>query len=614
MILPPPPTPAPAPDPVDRLLGLLGPPPCPGPVLDPLLCLFPSLYRLLGADAILAVLQRTGTQSRRQRRLPAHDVVWLVIAGSLFRDRSLPLVWRHLHPSSDAAEPADSSFTQARQRLGALPLQLLFHRTCRPVAEEGLAGVFHGCWLLVALDGTVLEAPDTPENRRVLGAASNQHGAAAFPQLRLAALCEVGCHAVTDVEMGPYHASEQALSLRLLRRLPAGRLVLMDRGLSYYGLVAALRRRKSHVLARVKARQRELAVERVLPDGSYLSTIYPGHNQRRARRGGIRVRVIRYTHDDPRRDGCGEESVLITTVLDGKALTARQAVLLYPWRWEEESVFAEIKETMLKNAQPLLRSKEPTLVVQEVYGLLIGHYLLRRVMAQAARAAAAAAVRLSFKHSLEILEDRMKDEADDRWRAGLCREVSRQKLRPKRLRRQPRVKKATRSRWPNKKPGAKPPPQPTKPFDKVLRLRHDGHLFGGKKFLHFSGAGTQLDELEQLILKGVALIQNEKTPWREFSHVNPFGKKVRIICNRNLRVQECVNLFAVGAVACRKFRTDGLAAQPGSAIFKILAGIFAGGLERNCGLEQRGKAVDIGLQLILKQFLGNQIIRALAAR
>jgi hypothetical protein len=427
------------------------------------------LYLLPPPGAILAALEASAARSRRRRRLPADEVVWLVIAQSWFADRSIPMVWRHLHPSSDEAEPADASFTQARQRLGASPLNLLFHRTCRPLAPAGMAGVWHGPWLVVALDGSVFETPDTAANRRALGRASNQHGEGAFPQLRLAAICEVGTHAITDVEMGPYATSEQELSVRLLRRLPKGRLVLMDRGLSYFELVEMVRRRKSHVLARVKL-SRALPVERALPDGSYLSTIYPGYNERRAGRGGIRVRVIRYTHDDPNRDGCGCETVLITTVLSVQALTARQAVQLCPWRWEEESVFAEIKGTMLLDKQPLLRSKTPGLVVQEVYGLLIGHYLMRQQMARAAEQAGAEAVRLSFKRSLEVFEDRMSEGAGAGWLAGLRGEIGRQKLRPKRPRRYPRVKKATRSRWPNKKPGTKPPPQPTKPFAKVMRI------------------------------------------------------------------------------------------------------------------------------------------------
>ena len=111
-----------------------------------------------------------------------------------------------------------------------------------------------------------------------------------------------------------------------------------------------------------------------------------------------------------------------------------------------------------------------------MYGLLIGHYLVRREMACAARASGAEAVRLSFKHSLEVLEDRMKDAAGPGWAAGLRREMGQQKLRPKRLRRYPRVRKGGRSHWPNKKPGSKPPPQPTRPFDKVMRiLQTDGH-------------------------------------------------------------------------------------------------------------------------------------------
>lgn len=485
MILPPKPRP---PDPLDRLerQGAALPPDVPGDLLPPPPQhqppapehLFPSLYLLLSRPAIDEVLHRTGTASQRCRRLPAHEVVWLTIAQSWFPQRSLPTVWRHLHPCPDRPEPVDSAFTQARQRLGARPLRLLFHRTCRPLSVPGVLGAYHRHWLLVALDGSVFEAPDTPANRRVLGAASNQHGTGAFPQLRLAALCEVGTHALTDVEIGPYAASEQALARRLLRRLPAQRLVLMDRGLSYFELIAAIRRRRSHVLARVKAQQRDLPVEEALPDGSYLSTIYPTSNAKRARQSGLRVRVVRYTHDDATRDGCGEESCLVTTILSGALLSAWEAVRLYPWRWEEESVFAEIKQTLLANKQPLLRSKEPTLVVQEVYGLLLGHYLVRRVMAQAARQrqAAVAAVRLSLRNSVRVLEDWLAVPVAGNWLEGLRREVSWQGLRPKRPRRYPRVRKATRARWPSKKPGSPPPPQPTQHLSEIIRvLQTDDH-------------------------------------------------------------------------------------------------------------------------------------------
>jgi hypothetical protein len=347
VILPPPPR---KPDPVERLARklraaklnihddttrvndfLLTPPP--KEALDRIL----PLYQLLPVSLVRDALRQARRHSRRQRDLPAHCVVWLAVAQSLFRDRSIPLVWRHLHSSRDRPEPDDSAFTHARKRLGAEPLRLLFHHVAAPLGRPGTNSAFHRGWPLFALDGSIFEVPDTPANRAYFGSSSNQHKEGAFPQLQALALCEVGNHAVTDFEFGPYRVSELALSEKLLLRLPKGVLLLMDRGLSYYEQVRLTLDRGSHVLARVKAEQRALPVEEELPDGSYLSTIYPSSNDRRADEGGIAVRVVRYTHNDPNRDGTGEQSCLITTVLDPAELSAQEAIKLYPWRWEEET-------------------------------------------------------------------------------------------------------------------------------------------------------------------------------------------------------------------------------------------------------------------------------------
>jgi hypothetical protein len=457
------------PDPLDRLARQLrdatlsinadiaavncsAPHPPPKDVLDRIL----PLYQLLPVSLVLDVLHSTRRHSRRQRDLPAHCVVWLVVAGSLFRDRSLPLVWRHLHSSRNEAEPDDSSFSHARKRLGAAPLRELFRRVAAPLGRPGMSSCFHRRWRVLGLDGSIFELADTPANRSHFGSSSNQHKDGAFPQLQALALCELGAHAVLDFEFGPYRVSELALSERLLLRLPEGCLLLMDRGLSYYEQVRlVLRRRDCHVLARVKATQRELPVEEVLPDGSYLSTIYPSADDRRAKRGGIRVRVIRYTHDDPGRDGCGAETCLITTLLDPADLSASEAIALYPWRWEEESTLKEIKEVLLEGKVPLLRSKTPELVEQELYGLLLAHFVVRSVMAAGACAAEVEPSRLSFKRSQEIVEDYLMEKpgrgGKRAWLKRLVAEVGRQELREKKPRSNPRVKKVTRSKWPGKK-------------------------------------------------------------------------------------------------------------------------------------------------------------------
>jgi transposase IS4-like protein/DDE family transposase len=429
-----------------------------------------SLFCFCPLQLVLSVLNDTGRQSVRQRRLPAHQVVYFIIGCSLFRDKSLPEVWQQLHTLDEQREPDSSAFTHARKRLGIRPLRTLYRRLVTSAAA--LPGALHKEWRLLALDGSVWEMPDTKENRIFFGSASNQHSLAAFPQLRVAALCEVKTHAVIDFEYDRYDVSEQALSTPLLQRLPSGCLVLMDRGLSYFPQVHVVQQRHGDVLARVKV-SRALPVEEVLPDGSYRSHIYPDYNASRRKEGGIAVRVICYSHDDAQRSSCGEETILITTVLDWRVLTAVEAVMLYPWRWDEESALDEIKTVMQQGKQPLLRSKTPELVQQELYGLMLGHYVTRKVMALAAFAAEVEPTRLSFTSCLSTFKQWLTENSRQGFKRRckvLLKKLAEKELREKRERSYPRVKKAGRQKWPVKRTGSAPPEQPSKPFAQAMYI------------------------------------------------------------------------------------------------------------------------------------------------
>ena len=81
---------------------------------------------------IVQALKTTGTASIRRRRLPAEQVVWLVIALALYRHQSMPEVLATLDlalPSSEESAVCKSAVTQARQRLGAAPMKDLFSQT-----------------------------------------------------------------------------------------------------------------------------------------------------------------------------------------------------------------------------------------------------------------------------------------------------------------------------------------------------------------------------------------------------------------------------------------------------------------------------------------------------
>ncbi|HEY8983521.1 MAG TPA: hypothetical protein VIU15_28580 [Streptomyces sp.] len=54
--------------------------------------------------------------------------------------------------------------TQARQRLGSEVLREIFTDLARPAATAATPGAFLGRWRLMAIDGFVLDLPDTAAN------------------------------------------------------------------------------------------------------------------------------------------------------------------------------------------------------------------------------------------------------------------------------------------------------------------------------------------------------------------------------------------------------------------------------------------------------------------
>jgi hypothetical protein len=424
-----------------------------------------GLYHLLPPERIAHVLESAGRQSIRARRIPAAAATRLVVALGLFADLSIPQVWRRLHPATDASEPVDSAFAQARARLGVRPLRELFDAVARPMATHQTIGASYRGWRLMALDGTTLDLPDTAPNARAFGRPRTDRADGAFPQLRLLALCELGTRAICGLVIKPGRRGEQVMAGPLIDRLESGMLLIWDRGFFGFPLAERVIRSGAHLLARVPAGAALVPTQR-LDDGSYLAQLRPP----RGRPGpGLTVRVIEYTHNDPNRPGCGQRNRLLTDLLNPDELPAAEAPVVYHERWEQELAFDELK-THLSGRDVPIRSKTPAGVVQEVYGLVLAHYLIRRVIHDAAVTASADPDRVSFVGALRVFWCRLPESpaAPADWYRGLLREVRRQRLRPRRERWYPRVIKRKMSNWNKKRAEHIRPPQPTKPFREAV--------------------------------------------------------------------------------------------------------------------------------------------------
>ncbi len=359
------------------------------------------------AALIDAVLADTGRQSRRQRQLPARLMVYYVIALALYAQASYGEVLRCLLEGlrwlrlagADPALAGKSAITRARTRLGADPLKHLFQRVARPCAEPATPGAWYRGRRLVSLDGTTIDLPDAPDLERRFGRPAASRGASGFPQLRLLALTETGTHAIFAATFGPYDVSEVRLAPELLQQLQPGMLCLADRAFVGFDLWRTATAPGADLLWRVR-RNQVLPCRRRLPDGSYLSRLYASPKQRRHNDGGLAIRVIDY-----RLEGVpGAEPLyrLITTLLDPAEAPASELAALYHERWESEGAFAELK-VGLPGQRLMLRSRRADLAEQELYGLLLAHFALRRLMHEASRQGGRDPDTLSFIHAVRIV-------------------------------------------------------------------------------------------------------------------------------------------------------------------------------------------------------------------
>lgn len=433
-----------------------------GRVLDRLLL----LEQVIGRQQVRQVLQDTGCLDCRRCRLSREVIFWLVLAMGILTDlsyRQLFKACRRLWPGENT--PHRSSLCLARQRLGLAPLRQLFRRIVRPLATMQTPGAFYQHWRLMALDGTVYNVPDSPANDRAFGRPKAGHrGDAAFPQVRKLSLVEVGSHVEVAFAVKGIRAAgsaEQRMAPALFRYLRSDMLLLWDRGFLGYPLWKQALASGCQLLARASSRLL-LPVQQPLADGSYLSQLYRCDWDRVKNRNGQVVRVIRYTINDPQRAGHGEEHVLLTTLLDAWSYPARELVLLYHQRWEIELVFDEQKThqnpwRVSKSAN--LRSQTPLGVLQELYALSLGHFVVRSFMLEAASRQELDPDRLSFVGCLQILRCRLPEcpppcsASFAVWYAALLEELGRERTDDavRRNRINPRVVKVKMSKFKKKR-------------------------------------------------------------------------------------------------------------------------------------------------------------------
>jgi Insertion element 4 transposase N-terminal/Transposase DDE domain len=364
----------------------------------------------------------------RLRSLPSRLGVYFVLGCALLSGDAYREVVRKLAGGAERAlagagwaVPATTALTGVRRRVGEKPLESVFRRVCSALSPGRAAWSHLGPLLVVAVDGTTVDACDSPANAAAFGRPGSRQGAAG-PALRLAVLIACGTRGVLDAAFGPVRGKgtgEQALARQLLGSLRAGMLLLADRNFYSWALWHAAAGTGADLLWRVKG-SLHLPVLAELPDGSFLARVSDPaavrartrrNGQRRRRRStlgpqtgplpGMTVRAVEFAVTVTADDGTVRTSRyrLITTLLDHRRYPAAALAACYARRWSAETGFAELK-TALHGPGRTLRGRTPELARQELWAYLAIYQALRTLIARAAAGAGLDPGRISFTAAL----------------------------------------------------------------------------------------------------------------------------------------------------------------------------------------------------------------------
>lgn len=410
----------------------------------------------LNPDWIEEALCWAGTTSIRRRRLPAEQVVWLVIGMGLYRREPIERIVDMLDlavPDERGTLLAKSAISQARQRLKEDALEYLFTMTAAEWSARSADAHRWRGFALYGWDGTTMRVPDSPENRAAFGGgyAGAGRGESGYPQVRIVAAMALRSHVLSAFRVADYGTGETTLAQGLWSTIPDNSLVIFDRNfLIKRQLVHFETSGNKHWLSRSKKNTRWASVKRLGPNDELveLEIDEPGIPDR------WELRAIHY-----KRRGF-PRATLLTSLLDPELYPAKELVSLYHERWETELGYDEVKTHLLER-QEAIRSRTPQGVRQELWGIAIAYNLIRLEMERAAAEAGVAPTRISFVGALAHIKDEIGRLRGQRLALGtipsrlahLRRMLKRLVLPERRSERSyPRAVKVKMSSYPRKRP------------------------------------------------------------------------------------------------------------------------------------------------------------------
>ena len=341
--------------------------------------------------------------------------LWVFLSQVLSEDHSCRaavarLIAHRLSRGESSCSVETSAYCQAKKRLP----ERFFADVVRQTGQT-LDASAQSDWLwkgrrVYMFDGTTVSMPDTAENQDAYPQHDSQKPGLGFPLARIAAIFSLSCGAIIDLGICRYAGKGQG-EISLFRTLwdffRPGDVVLADRlyctwrelltlkqrGVDSVSQLQAMRKadfrkgkrlgKEDHLVRWKRPLIRSLSwqAQKMLPE--FLTVrecrIY-------IEQAGFRSQAI----------------VVVTTLLDADKYSKADLAELYRARWNAELDLRSVKQTLQMD---ILRCKTPELVRKEIWTHILAYNLIRTIMAQAATRHGIQPRTISFKGSLQFLEE-----------------------------------------------------------------------------------------------------------------------------------------------------------------------------------------------------------------
>lgn len=341
--------------------------------------------------------------------------LWVFLSQVLTQDHSCRAAVARLiaHRASRGERPCSAetgAYCQARKRLPEEFFAAVARKTGQALDDNAWQRWLWKGRRVLVYDGSTVSMPDTMENQRAYPQPPQQQPGLGFPLARIAVFFSLSCGAVLDLAICSYSGkghSELGMLHKLWNLLRSGDVILADRYMCSWYEILLLRQRGIDTVSRIHhCRRVDFRCGRRLgKDDHIVQWQKPGRIRSidwRMQKSLPDLLAIRETRVRIKQPGFRCRSIIvISTLLDAKAVPASDLAELYRARWNAELDLRSLKQTMQMD---ILRCKTPELVRKEIWTHILAYNLIRTIIAQAASRRDIKPRSISFKGTIQTLE------------------------------------------------------------------------------------------------------------------------------------------------------------------------------------------------------------------